>query len=51
MGGPWPAEEQKNHINIFELKAGQIGYFNIYPYAPKIKVNSLANGQYCGSAI
>ena len=40
-----------NHINIFELKAGQIGYFNIYPYAPKIKVNSLANGQYCGSAI
>ena len=32
-------------------EGSQIGYFNIYPYAPRSKVNSLTNGQYCGSVI
>ena len=32
-------------------EGSQIGYFNIYPNAPRSKVNSHTNGQYCRSVI
>ena len=48
---PMDSRGTKTPYKYTGAEGSQIGYFNIYPYAPKSKVNSLTNGQYCGSAI
>ena len=48
---PMDSRGTKTPYKYTGAEGSQIGYFNIYPYAPRSKVNSLTNGRYCGSVI
>ena len=48
---PMDSRGTKTPYKYTGAEGSKIGYFNIYPYAPRSKVNSLTNGQYCGPAI
>ena len=48
---PMDSRGTKTPYKYTGAEGSKIGYFNIYPYAPRSKVNSLTNGQYCGPVI